>query len=67
MPVYDYKCESCGNQFDELVSYSTDDSEIKCPYCNEKKSKRLLSAPSISTNGHSAAPANSCGAPSGFS
>jgi putative FmdB family regulatory protein len=67
MPVYDYKCESCGNRFDELVSFSKSDSEIICPNCKKKNSKRMLSAPSISTNEHSAAPANSCGAPGGFS
>ncbi|MDP7036898.1 MAG: zinc ribbon domain-containing protein [Candidatus Marinimicrobia bacterium] len=67
MPVYDYRCESCGNRFDELVSFSKSDSEIECPKCSEKKSKRMLSAPSISTNEHSAASSNSCGAPSGFS
>jgi len=68
MPMYDYSCESCGNQFEELVmSYSTPDSEIVCPKCKEKKSKRKLCAPSVNTKGQSSSISpGGCGAPSGF-
>lgn len=67
MPMYDYKCNSCGQQFDELVSYSTPDSEIECPNCKKKNSERMLSAPCISTNSHADSNYKPCGASPGFS
>ncbi|MCH7764742.1 MAG: zinc ribbon domain-containing protein [Candidatus Marinimicrobia bacterium] len=65
--MYDYKCNSCRQQYDELVSFSTPDSEMECPNCKEKNSKRMLSAPSISTKGSADYCSNTCNAPSGFS
>ncbi|MBQ8110898.1 MAG: zinc ribbon domain-containing protein [Clostridia bacterium] len=32
MPVYDYKCISCGHRFDLLRSVSSRD-DVKCPSC----------------------------------
>lgn len=37
MPMYDYKCKLCNHVFDELVSFSTLDSDIECPKCKVKK------------------------------
>ncbi len=54
MPMYDYRCKSCDKVFEELVSSSaTSDEKIECPQCSQNKSKRLLSAPMISTNSSS--------------
>lgn len=68
MPMYDYKCENCGHQFEELVfSSSVADKEIKCPQCDERKSRRQLCAPMVVVKGGgSIAPAAPCGAPGGF-
>lgn len=66
MPMYDYKCNHCGNQFEELLlSSSVSDEEIKCPQCGEQKSKRKLCAPMVAVKGGSA-PAGSCGSSRGF-
>lgn len=32
MPMYSFRCEDCGRQFDELVSFSRR-SEVRCPVC----------------------------------
>ncbi len=54
MPMYDYRCKNCDKVFEELVSSSaTSDEKIQCPQCSQNKSKRLLSAPMISTNSSS--------------
>ena len=54
MPMYDYHCKNCDKVFEELVSSSaTSDEKIQCPQCSQNKSKRLFSAPMISTDGSS--------------
>ncbi len=54
MPMYDYRCENCGKMFEELIwSSIIPDDEIQCPDCGEYKSKRQLSAPSVSSNSSS--------------
>jgi putative FmdB family regulatory protein len=42
MPIYEYRCEACGTQFEELVSASAK-SGPPCPSCGAKKPKRLYS------------------------
>jgi putative FmdB family regulatory protein len=36
MPIYEYRCESCGDKFEKLVRRSTDVLEAGCPSCGEK-------------------------------
>lgn len=44
MPVYSYKCEDCGAEFDLLVGVGRGDEELKCQKCGSKNLKRLLSS-----------------------
>jgi putative FmdB family regulatory protein len=60
MPFYEYQCESCGKDFVLLQSMGAKAEETVCPYCSEKKAKKLLSKFSsgnaggvCSTGGHS--------------
>ncbi|MCD6214948.1 MAG: zinc ribbon domain-containing protein [Candidatus Desulfofervidus sp.] len=41
MPIYEYICQDCGNQFECLVRKGE---EIVCPNCQGKHLKRLVSA-----------------------
>lgn len=41
MPTYEYKCDACGHEFDELQSFS-DEPLTKCPKCKKKKLRRLF-------------------------
>ena len=43
MPIYEYRCESCGEEFEELVRLDTPDEEIECPACAQHTVKRRLS------------------------
>jgi putative FmdB family regulatory protein len=43
MPFYEYMCEACGKDFVLLQSMNTKAEDTVCPYCNEKKSKKLVS------------------------
>ena len=48
MPMYDYKCRSCSELFEELVfSSSISDEEITCPNCGKNKAVKQLSAPAV--------------------
>ncbi len=42
MPIYEYICDGCANQFEELV-LKTDD-EVKCPKCSSVKLSKKMSA-----------------------
>jgi putative FmdB family regulatory protein len=41
MPTYDYLCDACGHQFEEIQSFS-DKVLVKCPACGKKKLRRLF-------------------------
>ncbi len=41
MPIYEYRCESCGSEFEELVF---GDSPVACPKCGGADTHKLMSA-----------------------
>jgi putative FmdB family regulatory protein len=41
MPVYTYRCENCGVQFDEAQKFS-DDPLVKCPECGQKALRKVF-------------------------
>ncbi len=43
MPFYEYVCQSCGKDFVLLQSMTAKAEDTICPYCNEKKAKKMLS------------------------
>jgi len=40
MPIYTYRCESCGVQFERHQSF-TDQSLTRCPECNKKTLRKV--------------------------
>ena len=42
MPIYEFVCEKCGHEFEELVM-SSGNKKIICPKCNKSKVKKLMS------------------------
>jgi len=69
MPIYEYVCNSCGNEFEAIVS-STDATPVSCESCQSDDVKKVMSASSIKVGGSAAPlgppPAAGCGG-SGFS
>lgn len=43
MPTYEYRCKSCGYEFEEIQSMSAEPLVI-CPQCAEPTLKRLMSS-----------------------
>ena len=69
MPLYEYHCDHCEADFDDLVRMGTPDKDVECPECGKHEARRLLSVFSGRTGGaagtSSGGNSSSCG-PSGF-
>ena len=50
MPIYEYRCESCGHELDALQKLS-DGPLQDCPGCQAPSLRRLISAPSFRLKG----------------
>ena len=50
MPIYDYKCSNCGQEF-ELIQKFSDKPKTKCPNCEKDTLSKLVSAPSFRLKG----------------
>ncbi len=70
MPIYEYRCDACGEEFERLVFSGDEESEIDCPKCGAQKCRRQMSA--FATSGEkspfasAASSAGGCGS-GGFS
>lgn len=51
MPIFEYKCAKCDNEFEELV-FSQDELP-PCPKCQSKNVEKLMSAAAVKTDGGS--------------
>jgi putative FmdB family regulatory protein len=68
MPLYEYRCEKCGHQFEQLVSRAA---RVACPKCRAATVEKLFSTFAVSTGGGGAGgsyapepgPCGACGAP----
>ena len=44
MPIYEYKCTSCGHRFAVLEPVGAPEDDRECPVCREKKTVRTISS-----------------------
>jgi len=49
MPLYEYRCETCGKRFEELVRNSTE--KVSCPHCESDDVEREFSLFASSASG----------------
>jgi len=60
MPIYEYRCEECGSNFEKLVRRGD---EVACPSCGKNHLTQQLSVFSAHANGTKAEPmGGGCGA-----
>ena len=50
MPIYEYRCQSCGHEMEKLQKMS-DDPLLECPACHESALKKLVSAAGFRLSG----------------
>jgi putative FmdB family regulatory protein len=50
MPIYEFSCLDCGNEFERIQSFS-DNSLPSCPVCHSHRVQRRLSPPAIHFKG----------------
>jgi len=43
VPIYEYACSKCGEQFEELLRSFRDEQSLVCPRCGGKQLARRLS------------------------
>jgi len=69
MPIYEYKCKSCDQVFEQLVFSSRDESNLNCPACGSVDVERQMSCFSSgqSASGGITRSAGGCAPSSGFS
>lgn len=69
MPIYEYKCDSCGNKFEKLVRRSEDFANLACPACGQNHLSQEYSTFAARANGSPApseapmCPGGMCGNP----
>ena len=62
MPIYEYRCSSCGTDFDRLRPMDRMDDEAPCPECDGESYRQLsVFAAFSSSNGDSGAIAGAGG------
>ncbi|HVV98834.1 MAG TPA: zinc ribbon domain-containing protein [Planctomycetaceae bacterium] len=62
MPIFEYRCQDCRQDFELLVRASD---VVECPHCRSKQLEKLFSTPAAPVTNGSALPIASGCAPSG--
>lgn len=50
MPIYEYKCNNCGHEY-EIIQKISDTPDKKCPSCSKMEAVRLVSAAGFQLKG----------------
>lgn len=70
MPLYEYRCTECGEEFEKQMRFSEADQLPPCPNCRsirtQKKISRVVSFFPLSASAAGASSAPGCGSSSGF-
>jgi len=64
MPIFEFKCEKCGEQFEKLV-FSSDCRDIQCPSCGCSGAKKTFSVFSCGPGIPKSMGSSSCGGGAG--
>ncbi|MFH1748579.1 MAG: FmdB family zinc ribbon protein [Planctomycetota bacterium] len=43
VPIYEYNCKTCGEQFEQLIRSQSEERGVCCPACGEQQVERKLS------------------------
>lgn len=51
MPIYEFRCATCGHRFEKLCAMGETGENMNCPHCNTPHPKRVLSTFSAAGTG----------------
>jgi len=43
MPIYEYHCQDCGQQFEKFLRSSTNQDAVECPHCHSTRVQKAFS------------------------
>lgn len=43
MPVFEYRCQTCGKKFSALIGMTAEPDSEACPYCGSRDTNKLVS------------------------
>ena len=43
MPVFEYRCQSCGRKFSALIGMTAQPDDERCPHCGSAETNKLIS------------------------
>lgn len=68
MPLYEYRCQACGEVFEKMVRWSETDHSPACPKCQSSQTFKKISmvAATGSSNPSSLSSSSQCGSGGGF-
>jgi putative FmdB family regulatory protein len=61
MPLYEYRCQACGDTFETIRGLNDKDEDVECPQCGAKKAEKLMSACRTIKGTSSSSSTSSCG------
>ena len=67
MPIYEYRCNDCGNKFSRLQRVGASNEGVQCPKCESETIERLLSSFASTSSAPDVACPSASSCPSGFS
>ncbi|MGI8908409.1 MAG: FmdB family zinc ribbon protein [Candidatus Sumerlaeaceae bacterium] len=53
MPIYEYCCDSCGTEFQDLVLSRAAELDVRCKQCSSEKVTKLLSGSAVKSGASS--------------
>ena len=60
MPIYEFQCKKCKNEFEVLFRSSDEKLTIACPACKSGKTRKIMSAFAGGKSGCNSCAATSC-------
>jgi len=67
MPIYEYRCKECGDNFSRLQRIGSGNDGVKCPKCESASVERLLSSFASTSGSPDVACPSASSCSSGFS
>jgi putative FmdB family regulatory protein len=61
MPIYEFKCSSCGSRIEKLCPIGESGENLKCPQCGKQGPTRVMSSFSAAGAGGGKGSSSNCG------